>query len=395
MSSRVRRLVAFFLGALGLIAARPAAAYPWMIRHDYTACAQCHADPSGGGIVTQYGRAQGELLLRTHYSKKSDEDPGAAGKFLFGVNLPDSVLVEAVSRSAELQVDSPGSKPFRTFIQFQADLRAQVTAGKFRANGSIAYADQGALPASLTGNQKGNVVSREHWIGYDATDSVLIRAGRNNLPFGIRNIEHTFYVRSQTRTDINEFQQHGLAVAYSGSKIRTELMGIAGNFQVSPDDFRERGYSGYLEYTVLPKMTVGVSSLATHATVDVRLRRELTRTANGVFLRAAPWKPLVILAENDLIALEIDRKAPIRVGSAGVVQADLEAIQGVHLIAAGEWFHDPQPRVGTSFGAWGGVDWFFAPHADIRIDGVERDVPIGPGRRIRVMTWLGQFHFYL
>jgi hypothetical protein len=42
--------------------------------------------------------------------------------------------------------------------------------------------------------------------------------------FGVRDIEHTMYVRAQTRTDINEFQQHGLAIAYSGSKVRTELM---------------------------------------------------------------------------------------------------------------------------------------------------------------------------
>ena len=27
-----------------------ASAYAWMVRHDYTGCNQCHADPSGGGF---------------------------------------------------------------------------------------------------------------------------------------------------------------------------------------------------------------------------------------------------------------------------------------------------------------------------------------------------------
>ena len=39
-----------------------AGAYPSMIRHGYTQCAACHTDPSGGTLLTKYGRAQSELL---------------------------------------------------------------------------------------------------------------------------------------------------------------------------------------------------------------------------------------------------------------------------------------------------------------------------------------------
>src|SRR5215831_5235203 len=57
-----------------LLSPRSARAYPWMIRHDYTACAQCHVDPSGGGPLTAYGRAMGEVILRTRYDGKSGEE---------------------------------------------------------------------------------------------------------------------------------------------------------------------------------------------------------------------------------------------------------------------------------------------------------------------------------
>ena len=73
--SRPAHHLRFLPALLGLIAfavlslaASRADAYPWMIRHEYTGCAICHGDPTGGGVLTAYGRAQGDLLLRTRYS---------------------------------------------------------------------------------------------------------------------------------------------------------------------------------------------------------------------------------------------------------------------------------------------------------------------------------------
>ena len=42
----------------------PAHAHSWMIREGYATCAECHLDPSGGGLLTDYGRAQSEILMR-------------------------------------------------------------------------------------------------------------------------------------------------------------------------------------------------------------------------------------------------------------------------------------------------------------------------------------------
>ncbi|HVO29430.1 MAG TPA: hypothetical protein VMV18_01785, partial [bacterium] len=254
---------------------------------------------------------------------------------------------------------------------------------------------QGAQQAQVTSNVRHNVVSREHWIGFDATDSILVRAGHMEIPFGIRDIVHDYYVRQQTRTDINQQQTDGLSVSYSGSKLRGEIMGIAGNMQVKPADFRDHGYSGYLEYSLFPKTTVGVSSLATHAQVDLQLRRTLTRTANGVFIRTSPWTPLVFEFEEDGLVNEVDGKGPLRVGNCGVFVTDLEPIQGIHAIGAFEWFHDPMPSIGTSFGGWAGLQWFFAPHADARVDYVINDVPAGTDKRLKITTIIYQFHFFL
>ncbi|HYJ11210.1 MAG TPA: hypothetical protein VEX18_19440 [Polyangiaceae bacterium] len=45
-------------------------------------------------------------------------------------------------------------------------------------------------------------------------------------------------------------------------------MAIAGNFQLRPDDYRERGYSAFVEVAPWDQFAAGVSSLVTHRELD-------------------------------------------------------------------------------------------------------------------------------
>src|SRR6185503_1574817 len=162
---------------------RSAQAYAWMIKHDYAGCNQCHADPSGGGVLTEYGRAQSDFLLRMRYgAKDSWEAPPTAG-FLFGaIKLPPSVLLGGDVRYATITKSIDGTpSPTRAFFM-QADFGGQITSDRYRVAGSIGYAEEGALLASLTHKPEGNVVSRVHWVGVDIGEDKnwLLRAGRMN-----------------------------------------------------------------------------------------------------------------------------------------------------------------------------------------------------------------------
>ena len=81
-------------------------------------------------------------------------------------------------------------------------------------------------------------------------------------------------------------------------------MGIAGNYQISPDKFRERGYSLNAEYLLGLRTTIGVSSLVTHAADDRFLQngKPQTRQAHGVTARLVPMNDIAILAEVDVLA---------------------------------------------------------------------------------------------
>jgi hypothetical protein len=399
----VRPLLRALLSAVVTVAilsfARSAHAYAWMIRESIVACQECHADPSGGGLLTPFGRLIGESTMRTLYGP---HDTGADpyGAFLFGVPLPDALLMGGDLRYFGYSVKTGDAPAQRDNFIMQADLEGQVTVGRFRANGSIGYADQGALSATITHASEKNLVSRVYWVGVDLgdKDEFLLRAGRLNLPFGIRSIEHTFWVRTTTRTDINDNQQDGVALAYNVDHWRVEVMAILGNYQIDPDTFRERGYSAYVEYAPIRRLAVGASSKITHANTDLFLGTEAIRQDHGLFARWSPIKPFVLLGEADFTFSSQPATPAFAAinthGYVGMLQGDVEAIQGLHLMATGELWSQQTDTGFPSVGGWGSVAWFFAPHADVRFDGIYQSLPASPSR-VGVTSLVLQGHLYL
>jgi len=389
------RLVWVALVALAaLLQARTASAYPWMIRHDYTGCGMCHLDPSGGGVLTAYGRAQSDLLLRTHFSHDAEaEEPDRSAGFAWGLVEPPQWLLPSASVRDLLLATRMGAAAFvPSVILMQADARLGVAAGGFRAYGSIGAVSNGGAPAAAIA---GNLVSRQHWLGYAFGEDgqLLLRAGRIDVPFGLRIIDHSLFVRSATRTTLDVNQQHGLAVSYSGDLLRGEVMAIAGNFQLATDAMRERGYSGFAELAPLPNAAFGVSSLWTHANQDRYLNVETARQAHGIFARFAPWRSLVLMAEGDYLRQAPRGTAAIN-GYATVLRADLEPLQGLHFLVTGENMLQLANSSEMSWGGWLGVDWFALPHADVRADFMRRHQWLG-ATSAAVTALMLQLHVFL
>lgn len=459
---RLALLIAFASG-VSLTLTSEAHAYAWLIKHRYGGCPTCHADPSGGELLTAYGQAQGEYLLRMPYgdashgakpistgevdlaafaAMDSDEDSAAAGEssksepapaeesdsgvgagaFLWGaVPLPDPLLLGGGFRVAFLKkMDLKGADGATTpgttkVFPMMADVYGQYTAGHFRVAASIGVTKAPAgsphgRPAQVTGSQDDglNMISRTHWLGYEFGDSkYLLRAGRINLPYGLRIPEHVMWVRETTRTDRESDQQHGVALSYNVDGLRAEVMGIAGNFQMNPDEYRERGYAGYVEGMLDEQNAFGVSSLWTTAARD-RLTLESerhTRTANGVFWRLTLAEPLVLFGEVDAVT-----NSRRDLGYVGLLQGDYEITQGLHFIGSvevqdqGYKFARPPavpggepPRTVPSIvvpgagkpntGFWASADWYFYSHMSLRVDAVFR--------HNEATQILGQLHVYL
>ena len=176
-------------------------------------------------------------------------------------------------------------------------------------------------------------------------------------------------------TDINQDQQYGVAFAISKPTWRAEVMALLGNYSVHPDAYRERGASGYVEFALAPASAVGISALAARSDASLVTRLPTLRQAYGTFLRTAPWHPLVLQAELDLLLDKQLNGAPLDVGHAEWLQADLEVVRGVHLVGALEGMK-AGGVAGFQRGVWGGLWWFVAPHLR---HARRRDRARGPG----------------
>jgi hypothetical protein len=385
------RFLTVLLAALVFGWSRAASAYPFMIQHGYTGCGECHVDPSGAGALTEYGRGQAEILLRTAWgTRPEDWEPSKTKDFAFGVlSLPEWLALQGDGRV--LVIPEPSNT---RVVAMQSDLRAAVHTDRFVAYGSAGWVDEGATTAWVSANAGagGNLVSREYWMGWKPDRDLLIRGGRMALPFGIRSEEHKLFVRSTTETDTNADQQIGADAVWSGGAVRAELMGILGNVQVSPDDFRERGYSAVASYAPSKKLELGASSLVAHAKLDTATITEQIRQAHGLFGRFSPAQRLALLSEADVL---LDGTLGPRVGAAGYLQLDVEALSGFHVKGTGEWCDDDfADTSGSTTRGTGTLLWFFAPHADVRADAMYGTLECTPGVASSFMGLL-QAHLFL
>ena len=372
--------------------ASPAHAYAWMIRHGYAECGGCHVDPMGGETLTGMGRVMGESRLGQPWSSAPPSD---LAKFLFGVTEPDDVRLGGSVRAMSI-VDLDTSRT--SAFPMQADLYGAGFAGRFtlalslgvsRASSRYEHASKARLVGDIE-NEGVLFVSRNHWLGYHVNDDVMLRAGRMNLPFGLRMPEHVLWIRSETQTDRESDQQHGVSVVYTAGALRGELMASLGNFQIQPDGIRERGYSGHVEYLLEPKLALGVSSLVLFAQRERELDQgAVVRHAHGLTARYAPWKKWVVLAEADVL-----KATNLDLGFVGMAMMDFEPFQALHLAATGELLNRGGADLGASpgrgdtrIGGWLSANWFFGPHLDLRVDFVMR--------QSRAQMLQTQLHFYL
>jgi hypothetical protein len=368
---------------LALSLALPAHAYPWMIRHDYVGCASCHVDPSGSGLLTPYGLAQQDTLLTAQYGR----DPSESRLSQAMSFLPSWLNAGFSFRGADLVVDA-GHQLSNQLLLMIADVRAAVSWQHLHAMITVGFVPEGATLAALTPFATNNVVSRDHWVGYDVLDeSILLRVGRVEMPFGLRNVEHPAWVRSETRTDTDQDQEYGVAAAYNGPLFRAELLGIAGNFLVRQPEYRDHGYSGYVEIAARSNLAIGISSMVVHADRDLlTLEADTWRQSHGAFVRWGIHPKVALLAEVDALA-QSSAVNRIAWGYASFVQGDYEPVQGVHIFVTGESLHEFGQ---DSVGGWLSAAYLFFPGMELRFDSIFRRMgtPVGPADSVTLLVQL-------
>jgi hypothetical protein len=403
---RLFKLVLVGLALWTLGSTKDAHAYSWMIRQGYAECGSCHVDPSGGELLTHMGRVMSETNMSTNWGNGQVSDQS---KLAYGLDEPDNVRLGGSFRMMSI-FDTGAKEDALSVFPMQADvygaadfgwLRVGASLGGARISQSAAHSSAAQLtkvtfdandPADA---RKMAAISRWHWLGFELSDSMLLRVGRMNLPFGIRLSEHTMWARQATRTDRESDQQHGISLADSSGPWRYEYMVSLGNFQLGPDDYRERGYAGQFEYLLNPHLALGMSSsiLVSGKSLVTGSSERTIRHNHGVTARWVPFDPTTILLEADVI-----KNTGYTLGYTGFLTADYATpLQGLHLAATGEWLSTGKPEGGgqrampgagkPQVGLWLTAHWLFYTHTDLRVDFVKRH---GADSQI-----LAQVHLYL
>jgi hypothetical protein len=379
-------------------------AYAWMIRHGYAKCTSCHTDPSGGETLTHMGRVESETLLSQPWG---DGKVSNTAKYLFGVTEPDWLRAGGSLRGMLVK----GEGAAKVF-PMQLDAYATADFGIIQAGASLGYskvlndspfAHAAQITSAKSDDPKvgaSNLVSRWHWLGVELGDHTLARVGRLNLPFGVRVSEHTLWARNKTRTDRESNQSHGVSFAQNLESLRWEAMFILGNYQIAPDDYRERGYSLYFEYLFTPKLAIGASSMIVTSakSISLGLQKPSVRHAHGLTGRYSPVEPVVLLAEFDVL-----KNSRAGLGYTGFAILDIEPLQGLHVGGTFEVLSTGKPQDGKSSlgagklqkGYWGTISWFFLPHMDLRVDVVFRDGVDADNKAKLNGSYQAQIHVYL
>ncbi len=217
-------------------------AYPELVKHGYPNCMACHVSPSGGGALTEYGRALSKELLSTWGTEKET-------RFLYFIPTTEKIAFGGDLRYVNVKTTTPQGT-FERGIFMQRDIEVALTLGKWTFDVAAGTYD----PQLQNENQ---FISRRHYAIYQAEDELTIRAGRFYPSFGIYIPEHNTYIRRGLGWDHNR-ESYNLEGAWQNEKWNFFATGIFGR----PDDKtlkREAGGALSAAYNPTDKIKVGGS----------------------------------------------------------------------------------------------------------------------------------------
>ena len=373
--------IAFLAGAALALASTHARAEPIFLARQYARCTTCHFSPTGGGLLTPYGRSLTREELSTmgrgHSSAPADGVEGEQG-FLFGVlgNRLGNFSLGIDLRPSHLDLRFPGGKEDRDLL-----MNAEIVAA-FRARNWTVYGQLGRQPLRSEGTR---VDSFEHWVGYQSEKGLGFRAGRFLPAYGIRFADHTAYNRKPLGLDTFD-QIYGVELSHTTDRHLVQLTAGPGRADSIIDDDGTRGFVASARVQVdLSTRTVLVASGLFHDKSELTPRDG----AVGIAFGFSPIRRLTIWTEGDAQFQQGLSGAPSYVF---VNETGFEVFRGVWLKVS--------PQLRTSFGdtSGGTFRWAFElnllPRTHWNI-GVSHYRDKGRTNDIVIKTTLLQLHLYL
>jgi hypothetical protein len=353
-----------------------ASAEPAFLSRQYTRCASCHISPTGGGLLSAYGRSLSSRELSVTGNRlpvdADSEAPDREAQFLWGA-LGDTL------RPLQLGIDLRPSHLRSSFSGFTSTrdllMNADIIAA-VEARGWTFYGEAGREPSP-----KPTFGSYEHWVGYQSEGGIGFRVGRFFPAYGVRFADHTSYNRVGLGFDKYD-QVYGVEVSRSTTRGLVQVTLSPGLARFITDDRRGRSFNvaARWQLDLGPAMAI-VGSGVYRAESELAPKQASAGLAFGV----APTSRVTIWTQGDVKGDDLNGASLVLVN-----ETAFEATRGLWLKVSPQLRTEsgPQPRMTRL-----ALSALLLPRTHVNVDtSYYRDKPNGSPP---LHTWLLQLHLYL
>ncbi len=316
-------------------------AFPENVRQGYGSCQSCHISPSGGGILTDYGKETSVDFLST-WSQE-----GEGNLFHGSIGEMENFKVGGDFRALAIQKDNNVYHYSRGF-PMQADVELAYTPN-----------DEWAIAATF-GSYDGTPDSRRHYLIYKPNENWFLRGGLFATTFGLQIADHSASIRN--RMNFNQGQEtYNLEVGYTNEQFEIIFDAILG--KQGEGISREQGVSSKFSYLVGERSVIGVSVIQAENEVWRRLAispHSIIGFSTTLYLLAqTAWETKTSVVSND-------PSLPDHTNLHSYMKLGWEVYRGFHVFAGFDDSHSVSDNYLARRQAYGpGIQWFPRPHFEL------------------------------
>lgn len=251
--------------------------FPDLTRHGYGNCTTCHVSPTGGGVLTTYGR---ELSREVLAMQSGEKEPYP---FHGALDLPKWLKLGGDARFLQLYRNTPTVKEGRFFLM-QADVEAAVGSPQL-----MAVVSTGVVEESKNEYES---ETRRYYVMGEVAPQVYVRAGKFMHSFGLNVPDHVIVTKRGLGWDEGS-ETHNIEATYLGEQLNLSFTAVFGK----PDDKaadREQGGVAQISYFFANQYKIGMS-------LFTGSNDSLTRQIGGIWGILGLTKQFFILTEWDAL----------------------------------------------------------------------------------------------
>ena len=371
MTNFISRSTLFaFFGSVVALQSQLAFGYPENVRFGYASCSSCHVSPTGGGVVTPYGRGASKDYMGTWSTPKESELLNGA------VKTPDWMILGGDFRTLSFAKDNGLVREQRGF-PMQADVElGGIVNDKLTAVATLGY-------------YSGTIQSQRHYLLSNINENLFVRFGSFFPAFGIYTEEHAIPTRQGLGfNEGRESYNLEAGIMNETGEVIVDAIVKSGQREISDE---EKGFSARAAWYAFGKSQLGVSGFQGKGKV-------WNRNVAGLFAIAGFTENVYLLGEFDVEKKSAVEQTDLSVADStrnvAYAKSGWVVAKGFHLLAT---YESSVPTKGSfdlrEWAAGPGLQWFPRPHLELMAQAQRKYDEVWSKKIGYLMTLV--LHYYL